>query len=207
MFVCVCFFLFACQPSGESIACLCVLCVSARFRIDQHSSSLLARGLKVLRPTRQPSLAGSRAAMPTGRQRTTLSGATSARVAGRSAVSGQQGLAKRKRSADPGAPAESPLLSGSSSMPKKKSRRTTQSPEEPRLAERLLRPSDSSCSGVPLGDKCFTMGSICSGIGTCHKAMALLRRFNPTLHVQHIFACEKDPKCRVHLNKLVENHP
>ncbi len=135
-------------------------------------------------------------------------GPHAARAAASSADSGQPVLASRSRSADSAAPADSlPSLTGSA-PPKKKSRRTAQRPaEEPILAECLLQPSGSSCSGVALVDKGFTMGSICSGIGTCHKAMAVLRRFNPSLRVQHIFACEKDPRCRAHLEKLVEYHP
>jgi site-specific DNA-cytosine methylase len=117
-------------------------------------------------------------------------------------------LAKRRRSADSATPADSLPSPTGSAPPKKKSRRTAQRPaEEPILAECLLQPSGSSCSGVALVDKGFTMGSICSGIGTCHKAMAVLRRFNPSLRVQHIFACEKDSRCRAHLEKLVEYHP
>lgn len=46
------------------------------------------------------------------------------------------------------------------------------------------------------GPQRFSMGSVCSGIGTCHRAMAAIQACNPGLQVSFAFACEKDRAAR-----------
>ena len=45
-------------------------------------------------------------------------------------------------------------------------------------------------SGMAGGSEVFAVGSICSGIGVCHRAAALLNSCNVKLSLRDAFACE-----------------
>ena len=59
------------------------------------------------------------------------------------------------------------------------------------LLKRSVRPQ-----GPPGKTTTIVMGSICSGLGTCHMAMQVLAAWNPCLRVRHAFACDSSAASR-----------
>lgn len=75
-------------------------------------------------------------------------------------------------------------------------------PSQPVAKRSRTRPSAEPAARSAVGPAVagaavgLTMGSICSGMGTCHRAAELIQRCNPDLKIRSVFACEKDRAAR-----------